>query len=69
MDKKTAINLLGGTVTAVADAIGITYQAVHDWPDVLSARIEDRVYAALARKAQKQSTPEPTATPDATQPV
>ncbi len=55
MDKKTAINLLGGTVTATADAIGVTYQAVHDWPDVLSARIADRVYAALARKAQKQS--------------
>lgn len=42
--------MLGGTATAAADAIGITPQAVSDWPEVLSARISDRVYAALARK-------------------
>ena len=51
MEKQKAIELLGGTVTAAAAAIGITYQAVVDWPDILSDRIADRVYAALARRA------------------
>jgi len=53
MNKSDAIKLLGGTPTACAEAIGITVQAVSDWPDVLSARISDRVYAALARKQIK----------------
>lgn len=61
MLKTEAIQMLGGTPTATAEAIGITPQAVNDWPDVLSARISDRVYAALARKkaaeeAAKEST-------------
>lgn len=42
--------MLGGTVTAAAAAIGITPQAVTQWPEELPARIADRVYAALARK-------------------
>jgi hypothetical protein len=54
MLKTKAIELLGGTVTAAAEEIGITYQAVSDWPDTLSARISDRVYAALARKKERE---------------
>lgn len=50
MDKTKAIELLGGTVTAAAQAIGVSYQAVDKWPDVLPPRIVDRVQAALARK-------------------
>ncbi|MCH8178194.1 MAG: hypothetical protein IIA02_00210 [Proteobacteria bacterium] len=50
MQKKRAIELLGGTLGAAADAIGITYQAVEKWPDPLPKRIEDRVVAAIARK-------------------
>ena len=50
MNKAQAIDLLGGTVAAAAEAIGVTYQAVYKWPDVLPAAIEDRVLAALARK-------------------
>lgn len=50
MLKTQAIQLLGGTVTAAAEAIGISYQAVHKWPDVLPASIADRVVAAVARK-------------------
>lgn len=53
MLKTEAIAMLGGTPTAAAEAIGITPQAVSDWPDVLSSRISDRVYAALARKQLK----------------
>ena len=64
MLKTEAIKMLGGTPTAVAEAIGITPQAVSDWPEDLSARISDRVYAAWARKelAQKQGAQEPGAT-------
>lgn len=50
MKKIEAIKLLGGSITDAAKEIGVTYQAVHDWPDELSDRIADRVIAALARK-------------------
>lgn len=50
MDKQTAIELLGGTVSEAARAIGITSAAVSQWPDVLPPRIEDRVIAAIARR-------------------
>ena len=49
MEKIKAIEMLGGSVKEAADAIGISYQAVRDWPDVLSDRISDRVEAAIAR--------------------
>lgn len=51
MLKTEAIELLGGSPTAAAEAIGISPQAVSQWPDELPARIQDRVDAALARKA------------------
>ena len=54
MLKTKAIELLGGTITAAANAIGISYQAVNKWPDVLPDRIADRVYAVLARKAMPE---------------
>lgn len=50
MLKAKAIELLGGTVAAAASAIGVSYQAVHKWPDKLPAPIADRVIAAVARK-------------------
>lgn len=50
MDKTAAITLLGGTPTSAARAIGITPQAVAQWPDVLPATISDRVQAAIARR-------------------
>ena len=50
MRKHEAIELLGGTVSTAADAIGVSYQAVNQWPDELPSRIEDRVLAALARR-------------------
>lgn len=51
MLKTEAIELLGGTISAAADAIGVSYQAVDKWPDVLPSRISDRVQAALWRIA------------------
>jgi len=50
MLKTKAIELLGGSISAAAEAIGISYQAVNQWPEDLPPRIADRVYAALARK-------------------
>lgn len=50
MLKSHAISLLGGTPTAVAQAVRVSTSAVAQWPDKLSDRIADRVLAALARK-------------------
>lgn len=49
MKKHDAIQLLGGTVTLAAEAIGIKSQAVSQWPDELPPRLVDRVQAALWR--------------------
>lgn len=57
MEKQKAIELLGGSVAAVAEAIGISYQAVADWPEVLPDRIADRVQAALYRQANPALAP------------
>jgi hypothetical protein len=50
MLKSHAIFMLGGTPTAVAQAVRVSTSAVAQWPDKLSDRIADRVLAALARK-------------------
>jgi hypothetical protein len=54
MLKSTAIAILGGSVAAAANALGVTYQAVCKWPEdsegPLPARIADRVIAASARR-------------------
>lgn len=50
MTKTEAIRLLGGTVAAASVRIGVTPQALHKWPDELTAKLEDRVVAALARE-------------------
>lgn len=50
MLKTTAIALLGGSIAAAAREIGVSYTAVSKWPDVLPARISDRVLAVQARK-------------------
>lgn len=51
MLKTEAIELLGGSIAAAAEAIGVTYQAVDKWPDELPPRIADRVQAALWRQS------------------
>jgi hypothetical protein len=50
MRKERAIELLGGSVSLAAQAIGVTYQAIEKWPDPLPDRIADRVVAAIARQ-------------------
>jgi hypothetical protein len=50
MDKNTALRMLGG-IKAAADAIGISTQAILQWPNPLPPRIADRVQAALWRQS------------------
>jgi hypothetical protein len=50
MLKTKALELLGGTLSSAAREIGVSTQAIAQWPDELPPRIEDRVLAALARK-------------------
>ena len=59
MFKQKAIELLGGTITAASEAIGISYQAVSKWPDELPPRISDRVFAAIARKSNEEAIEAP----------
>jgi hypothetical protein len=61
MRKTEAIELLGGSVTAAARAIGISYQAVAKWPDDLPPRIADRVVAARSRQAEQPPRTAPAA--------
>lgn len=66
MKKAEAIEQLGGSVASAAKAIGVSYQAVNQWPDELPRRIVDRVQAALWRmqlhavsKAKTKRAPSP----------
>lgn len=75
MDKKYAINLLGGTPRQAARAVGISDEAVCQWPDPLTERIEARVmfaqnklkpsdkraFIALAEQKKAESAAERTA--------
>lgn len=62
MNKAEAIQQLGGSIPAAAKAIGVSYQAVNQWPEVLPVRIVDRVQAALYRKQQAEATAQATTT-------
>jgi len=68
MLKTEAIDLLGGSITAAASAIGVTYQAVDKWPDELPQRIVDRVQAAQWRIANGVPHPKAIST-DGVRPV
>lgn len=57
MQKATAIEQLGGSVAAAAKAIGVSYQAVNQWPELLPPRIVDRVQAALWRMQARPVDP------------
>lgn len=50
MHKSKAIEILGGSVSAAAEAMGVTYQAVDKWPDFLPDRIAERVLGVVAKK-------------------
>ena len=50
MLKSEAVELLGGDMSAAAEAAGISYQAVKKWPDELPPRIADRVLGVCVRK-------------------
>ena len=50
MTREEALVLLGGSVSSAAHRIGVTKQAVSNWPKVLSPRLRDRVHAVLWRE-------------------
>ena len=50
MLKSEAVELLGRDMSAAAEAVGISYQAVKNWPDQLPPRIADRVLGVCVRK-------------------
>jgi hypothetical protein len=55
MDKKTAINLLGGTPAKAAKALGFkSVQAIYLWADELPLAQQDRVNGAVLRMAAKK---------------
>lgn len=56
MVKAQAIELLGGLANA-ANLIGVTQQAIRQWPETLSPKLSDRVQAALWRKSIGISQP------------
>lgn len=49
MDKKQAIDLLGGSPARAAELLGVTPSAVSQWPDELPRRLADRVLGAAVR--------------------
>lgn len=49
MTKTEAIDLFGGSRSEFARALGITPQAVSQWPDELEQDREDRVIGAAVR--------------------
>lgn len=61
MDKKTAINLLGGTPSKAAKALGYkTVHGIYVWPDDLPLAYQDRVNGAAMRlKATKAPRSQP----------
>ncbi len=56
MDKSKAIEIFGGRAET-ATAIGISVQAISDWPEVLPQRIADRVIAAAYRHGKLDAIP------------
>ena len=58
MLKSKAIELLGGSVSAAAKALGVSYQAVDKWPDALPPRIAERVMGVYARDKLPELAPE-----------
>lgn len=47
--KRTEAEELFGGKPGLAEAIGVKLPSVYEWPDELSIRLQDRVFAALLR--------------------
>ena len=58
--KQDAIRIFGGTMKAVGDALGISRQAVYQWPEELPQDTSDRLVGAAIRLTDiaTRATPE-----------
>ena len=54
MKKQYGINLLGGNVTDVAEMLGYSRQAIHQWTDPLTTRLEALVMYHYAKLPPSQ---------------
>lgn len=54
MKKSQAIQQLGGTASIAARKLGMTRQAVSQWPKVLTPRILERIEPVLLEEAKKR---------------
>ena len=59
MTKTEALELFGGRPADVARALGITRQAVNNWPDALPQSVSDRVLGAYTRLKGRRYTGRP----------
>jgi hypothetical protein len=53
MLKSEAIQHLGGSVAVAARTLGISYQAVRQWPDFLTPDIANRVIASFYKRGKR----------------
>lgn len=54
MKKTYALKKLGGNMQNAADELGVSIQAVYQWPDPLTERIKERVTEAVLKKVRRE---------------
>ena len=54
MKKTYALKKLGGNMQNAANELGVTIQAVYQWPDPLTERIKERVAEAVLKKIKRE---------------
>jgi hypothetical protein len=62
MDKDLILRIFGGT-TGLARSIGISRQAVAQWPERLTDRMQERVIAAAWKSGKLNEIPPPSQDP------
>lgn len=55
MTKTEAVKMFGNSRRKLAEALGITTQAVGQWPEQLSQRVADRTLGALYRTKKRKA--------------
>ena len=58
MKKTEAINLFGGSVRKAADSLGISTQAVHQWPEDLGQTLISKIITTLMKEKRSKEAGE-----------